>query len=240
MESFQHEIGCRILRVPKFYSRLAVRIGLHWPAVSTRILIRKLGFLSKLLSSSKDTISSRVFTSLAIEDVFETSIVQQCRMLESNLGTNILAQCLTDPENATHTVKSNKDHLLDKDYSHLLFLASHRQGSTVLVAHVASQISWRRLWDIALDRGVKGTRTFQSLFKELSRPISCFKCSQCGKITDSITCFEHACTSHPNLLEDLSCKDLISALGEGNSDSIFDMCSKMSNCHSLWNVDFSA
>ena len=115
-----------------------------------------------------------MFTSLAIEDVFETSIVQQCRMLESNLGTKILAQCLTDPENTTHTVKSNRDHLLDKDYSHLLFLASHRQGSTVLVAHVASQISWRRLWDIALDRGVKGTQTFQSLFKELSRPISCF------------------------------------------------------------------
>ena len=94
--------------------------------------------------------------------------------------------------------------------------------------------------DIALDKCVKGTCTFQSLFKELSRPISCFKCSQCGKITDSITCFEHACTSHPNLLEDLSCKDFISALGEGNPDSIFDMCSKMSNCHSLWNVDFSA
>ena len=152
LESFQHEIGCRILCVPKFYSRLAVHIGLHWPAVSTRILIRKLGFLSKLLSSSKDTISSRMFTSLAIEDVFETSIVQQCRMLESNLGTDILVQCLTDPENATHTVKNNRDHLLDKDYSHLLFLASHLQGSTVLVAHVASQISWRRLWDIALDR----------------------------------------------------------------------------------------
>ena len=105
------------------------------------------------------------------------------------------------------------------------------------MAHVASRISWRRLWDIALDKGVEVTCT---LFKELSHPISCFKCSQCGKITDSITCFEHACTSHPNLLEDLSCKDLISALSEGNSDSIFDMCSKMSNYHSLWNVDFSA
>ena len=29
LESFQYEIGCRSLRVPKFYSRLAVRIGLH-------------------------------------------------------------------------------------------------------------------------------------------------------------------------------------------------------------------
>ena len=50
-----------------FYSKAAVRIALHWPTVATRILIRKLGFLSKLLSGSKDIIiSRRVFTSLAL------------------------------------------------------------------------------------------------------------------------------------------------------------------------------
>ena len=41
LESFQHEIGCRILRVPKFYSKSAVHIGLHWPSVATRVLIGK-------------------------------------------------------------------------------------------------------------------------------------------------------------------------------------------------------
>ena len=66
LESFQHEIGCRILRVPKFYSKLAVCIAFHWPKAANRILIRKLGFLSKLLSGTKDTISHRVLTSLAI------------------------------------------------------------------------------------------------------------------------------------------------------------------------------
>ena len=82
LESFQHEIGCHILRVPKFYSKASVRIALHWPTVTTRTLIRKLNFLSKLLSGSNDTISKRVFSSLAVEDVYESSIVQQCRMLE--------------------------------------------------------------------------------------------------------------------------------------------------------------
>ena len=53
LESFQHDIGCCILRVPKFYSKLAVRIALHWPKAATRILIRKLGFLSKLLSERR-------------------------------------------------------------------------------------------------------------------------------------------------------------------------------------------
>ena len=100
LESFQHEIGCRILRVPRCYSKSAVRIGLHWPSVATRVLIRKLSFLSKLLSGTMDTISRRIFTSLAMENVFETSIVQQCKMLEANLSTCILAKCLSDPENA--------------------------------------------------------------------------------------------------------------------------------------------
>ena len=51
LESFQSEIGRRILRLPKFYSNNAIRIGLHWPTVSTRILLRKLSFLTKLLRS---------------------------------------------------------------------------------------------------------------------------------------------------------------------------------------------
>ena len=149
--------------------------------------------------------------------MFEISIVQQCRMLESNLCTDILAQCLTDPEHAIHTLKVTRTIFLSnyKDYCHLLFSASHCQVSTVQTPCGPHYISHIVASPLALDRGVKGTHTFQSLFKELSCPISCFKCSQCGNITDSLTCFEHACTSHPNLMEDLSCKDLISALGKG-------------------------
>lgn len=42
-------------------------------------------FLAKLLSSNNDSIIP-VFNSLAINGVYETSIVQQCRMLETALG----------------------------------------------------------------------------------------------------------------------------------------------------------
>ena len=80
LERFQGEIGRRILRLPNFYSGRAVRIGLHWASMSTRILLRKLKFLSKLLCPKKDTLSSRTFTSLAVEDVYNTSVIQQCLM----------------------------------------------------------------------------------------------------------------------------------------------------------------
>ena len=94
LESFQCETGRRILRLPKHHSGNAVRIGLHWPSMSTRIFLRKVAFLSKLLHQNKDSLCSRIFTSLAIENVYNTSIVQQCRMLESELKTDIVAKCL--------------------------------------------------------------------------------------------------------------------------------------------------
>jgi hypothetical protein len=142
LESFQHEIGCRILRVPKFYSKLAVRIGLHWPTVATRILIRKFSFLSKLLSGTKDTISRRVFSSLAMENLYETSIVQQCRMLEANLGTCVLAKCLSDPESAPDIVRSDKKHLLNSDIKILLLSATQSCGSAAAASRVATHTSW--------------------------------------------------------------------------------------------------
>ena len=163
LESFQHEIGCRILRLPKFYSKLAVRIGLHWLTVATRILIRKLSFLSKLLSGTKDAISHRVFTSLvAMEDVFETSIVHQCRMLEAGLGTCVLTKCLSDPENAP--VKSNKKHILCSDFKTLVSSATRHCGSAASAACIITHNLWHHLWDVALDKGVKGTQIMQTIF----------------------------------------------------------------------------
>ena len=103
LNRFQGEIGRRILRLPRFYSTKAVRIGLHWPSMSTRILLRKLKFLCKLLCPKKDTLSSRTFSSLAIDDVYNTSVVQQCLMLESYINTTCTAQCLKDTDNSLHT-----------------------------------------------------------------------------------------------------------------------------------------
>ena len=74
LESFQCEISLRILRLPKRHSKTMVRLGLQWPSVSTCILIRKLTFLAKLLCDTDDKISSRIFTSLAIVDVYNVSI----------------------------------------------------------------------------------------------------------------------------------------------------------------------
>ena len=241
LESFQCEIGRRILRLPKFYSNNAIRIGLHWPTVSTRILLRKLSFLAKLLCSKNDSISTRIFNSLAIDDVYDSSIVHQCRMLESVLGTDVLACCLTNPDSAGDIVKSNKRRILNQDFNLLISTSILGQTSCSLVARVAKHTSWRRLWDIALDKGVKGSRTLQRLFKELSRPKSVFTCTQCASVPIKInepSCFEHACEQHSDLVGDLTCSSLIDSLIQANSDFIFNSCMYMSHCASLWSFAF--
>ena len=172
LESFQHEIGCRILRVPKFYSKTSVRIALHWPTVATCILIRKLNFLSKLLSGSNDTISRRVFSSLAVEDVYESSIVQQCRMLESKLGIHVLAKCLSDPENAPDAVRSCKESILRSDLTILISTSSDCPSSAAPAALIASHTSWRQLWDVALDKGVKVSNPYSKRYVVQARASS--------------------------------------------------------------------
>ena len=83
-------------------------------------------------------------------------------MLESNTGVDVLKQCLEEPESAISTVKMAKKEIIDKD---LISLISSVQptSSAYYVSIVAKQISWRKLWDLALNRGVRGTRLLQSI-----------------------------------------------------------------------------
>ena len=147
------------------------------------------------------------------------------RMLESALGTDVLACCLSNPESAVDIVKSNKDRILKQDFDLLISTSSSEQTSCSLVAHVAKCISWRRLWDTALDKGVKGTRTLLSVFKELSRPKSVFTCSLCAP--DEIrepSCFEHICEHHSDQIGELNSSRLFDCLEQANSDVILNTC----------------
>ena len=76
LESCQAEIGKRILGLSKYHSSAPnTLIGLHWPSVTSRILIRKLGFLAKLLKGEKK-LSAQVLHTLACEDIYSISLIQ--------------------------------------------------------------------------------------------------------------------------------------------------------------------
>ena len=89
LESFQAEIGKRILGISKYHTNTSTLIGLHWPTVKARILLCKLVFLAKRLSSESG-ISTQVFRTLSTDNVYEISLVQQCRYWNNTLIRTIL------------------------------------------------------------------------------------------------------------------------------------------------------
>ena len=73
------------------------------------------------------------------------------------------------------SVKSMKMDLIKSDFEALLSFASNHP-SAKLVATVAETTSWCRLWDIALDLGVQGMHSLQTLLKEPSRTMFKVSC----------------------------------------------------------------
>ena len=87
----------------------------------------------------------------------------------------------------------------------------------------------------ALDRGVQGTLSLQILLKELScRTFEGFSCQLCGaSLSKDSLWFDHICMNHPDVVNDLSCKEIISGLKEANADLIFSVAnSKLNSVHS--------
>ena len=234
LEKFQCEIGRRILKLSKHHANDAIRIGLHWPTVATRILIRKLTFLSKLLSNNGDTMSSRIFTSLAIEDVYSISIVQQCKMLEATLSTDVVNQCLSTPDCAPAIVHSNKELLLKRDYE-LLLSSALSHPSVNPAATIARLVSWRRIWDSALDYGVKGTRCAQSVLRELCRPTFGEKlCHLCNCRISELCFSSHLFECHQSLVCHKTLTEAVSLISSLNMPFVLSLGLKLgcatSNC----------
>ena len=124
-------------------------------------LIHKLGYLAKLLSSD-DKLSAQVFLTLASENVYSVSLIQQCRSLEQHLGCNCVQLCL-------HARPLCWNEIIDNDWKHTLsrpFTPFTECGHDL--ESIAS--SWNCYWDEALKYGIRGTKLIQNLYCCLSRP----------------------------------------------------------------------
>ena len=67
-----------------------------------------------------DCLSSQVFRTLASDDIYDISIVQQCRLLEQGIGTNYLQLCLEDPLTTSSIVCEAKRDILSWDWASTL------------------------------------------------------------------------------------------------------------------------
>ena len=85
-----------------------------------------------------------IFTTLTTEDVYSISIVQQCRMLEAPLATDIVNQCLTTLNDAVSIVRSGKKPFLERDFE--LIISSYITHPSVKhTTQIAETRSWKRI-----------------------------------------------------------------------------------------------
>ena len=82
LESFQSEIGKKILKLPKFSANQVPLLALNWPTMRCRCLCAKLSFLYKIHSSERSTLSTEVFNSLTFPSIESTLLINQCHLLE--------------------------------------------------------------------------------------------------------------------------------------------------------------
>jgi len=126
------------------------RIGNTWPSVRTRVLCIKLGFLLKILNS-ENSLSARVFHSLAVSDVEALQLIRQCRFLESSLNTNFTTRILSSHQEISFAAL--KKEIFEVDFSLLLSEASNHASQCYVQAVTASSISsWPKVWDSALEK----------------------------------------------------------------------------------------
>jgi len=138
----------------------------HSPHVVTRVLCIKLGFLLKILNS-ENSLSARVFRSLAASDVEGLQLIRQCRFLESSLNTNFTTRILSSHQEISFSAL--KKEIFEVDFSLLLSEASNHASQRYVQAVAASSISsWPKVWDSALEKGAFGTSCSLALLRLLS------------------------------------------------------------------------
>jgi len=128
---------------------------------------------------------------------------------------------------STHSrMRSLLSRIQKRDFDLLFSTSSSEQTSSSLVARVAKRIFWHRLWDTALDKGVKGTRTLQSVFMQRTlqteiRLHMFFMCTWRDKGTKLFQTYMWA-SLWP--IGELNCSRLLDCLEQANSNFILNTC----------------
>ena len=216
LEAFQAEIGKRILNLPKHFANLCPLIFLQWPTMRYRILIRKLGFLHRLLNSPQSSIGAKVFHSIKDHDPGPL-IVQQCKFLEEVYHINVTESILRGEDTCLKSIKKAL-RTADSDY-----IWSKVAQQTSLRA-LSRDISWLKLWDMARDRGIQGTRSLAMFLRILASPtLDNSKCPFCDSDISGVSTFaDHITTEHLST----SLSDLLFLLTNGD-DNIFSVGSEL-------------
>ena len=156
---------------------------------------------SKAVDEAIKNIGNKIFSSFNQDSL---RLTQECRAMEGKLSCH----------GFTDALLSVKRHVLQIDWEACITDASHH-SSTAVASRIASETSWMKLWDIALDYGPRGSSSLQALYRELTRPqLQPGVCHLCGTTLD--TPFFHNYTLYHTPLSDP--ERIINSLLSASSD----------------------
>ena len=167
-----------------------------------------------------------VFHTLASDDVTKISLVEQCQFLECEFGTSLVTECLEHSENAHLVLQEAKATLVARDWELVLEMAKcHQSTRHISDPRIAS--SWCKLWDLALDHGVRGTRLIQTLLRTMSRPV--FGKRECPICNCHIHEISHTLSTYALTIAEvmyISVEGVLQAI-EGSDDRIFSIATTL-------------
>ena len=201
LESFLGWMIKKALKWPQHLSNTAALVALGVESIKSRILIRKLGFLLRLMSSDADGIAASAMHAL-LDDPDSISIIRECRELETVYGLKYTDTILCGTDSVClHQIKKE---VLLADKTLLLDLCFSK--APLIAKVVRDGGSWPALWDSVRHLGSRHTIGLQNLTRMLahhgrgSKP--CPLCDQLlsgGSLTDHVLTLHKADINLPHL-----------------------------------------
>ena len=151
----------------KFTANQVPLLALNWPTMRFHCLYAKLSFLHNIHSSEQSTLSAEVFNTLTFPSIESTLLINQCHLLEQPYSQKFTNEVLT---NLDVVLRSPTEWIIKADCS-LLLSEAKTHPSQSIVAEVASNMGWVRVWDTALDHGPSETISVLSILKLLSKTV---------------------------------------------------------------------
>ena len=161
LEAFQGELVKRVLKWPKHHSNTAAIATLDVPTMKCRVLVRKLGFLKRVMGRDADSLSRCVVLALCNE-VDSICLVRECRELEESFGTRF-TEAITSKNSCC--LRQMKKVIMDVDRRRML---ERCEEKAPMIAKVAECPGWARLRDHALDLGWKAVVGLQMVSRAMS------------------------------------------------------------------------
>ena len=164
-------------------------------------------------SSSRTGVGTVAMRSL-VDDVESLSLVKECRELEEGFGTHYVDELVSEDADAV-CMKEVKKIIGARDRERRLERCTEKAP---LIAEVARSGGWLRLWDAALDLGVRHTKGLQAVSRLMSHHGRGRKpCPLCDVTDLPISVLEHVLSDHRDTLHlDMTVEQIIAELTSGN------------------------